>query len=43
MEEVEGLFEYYLRSLRRNSEVIQYIDEPSNGFEKLKKQLKQLN
>src|SRR5271169_4089666 len=41
-EEVQGLFDYYLRSLTRNAEVRRYIDDPSNGFEKLKRLLKQL-
>lgn len=40
--EILGLFEYYLRILRKNSEVSEYISDPTKGFEKLHKLLDRL-
>ncbi len=34
-----GLFEYYLRNLKANREVIDYIENSTKGFEKLRKLL----
>jgi hypothetical protein len=38
-EEVRGLFDYYLRNLKRNEAVVAYIADPTKGFEKLQKLL----
>jgi len=38
-EEVRGLFDYYLRNLKRNEAVAAYIADPTKGFEKLQKLL----
>ena len=38
--EIRGLFDYYLRNLRRNEAVAAYIADPTKGFEKLQKLLK---
>lgn len=37
--EIRGLFDYYLGILRNNAEVAEYIADPDNGFEKLNKLL----
>ncbi len=36
-----GLFEYYLRNLKANHEVIDYIENSTKGFEKLRKLLQE--
>ena len=36
-EEVRTLFGYYLECLGRHSRVRNYIDEPTNGYEELRK------
>jgi hypothetical protein len=38
-DEILGLFEYYLRSLRDQPDVSRYVDDPAKGFEKLGKLL----
>ena len=38
--EMEGLFGYYLRSLRLNREVVKYINDAGKGFEKLQRLLR---
>jgi hypothetical protein len=38
-EEIRGLFDYYLRNLKRNEAVAAYIADPTKGFEKLQKLL----
>jgi len=38
-EEIRGLFDYYLRNLKRNEAVAAYIADPIKGFEKLQKLL----
>jgi hypothetical protein len=40
-EEIRCLFEYYLRNLKRNKAVAAYIDDPTKGFEKLQRLLKE--
>jgi hypothetical protein len=39
-EEMVGLFDYYLRSLKGNVRVAAYINDPSKGFEKLARVLR---
>jgi hypothetical protein len=39
LEEVRGMFDYYLRSLKENKLVADYIADPNKGFEKLQKLL----
>ena len=41
-EEIRGLFDYYLRNLKRNEAVAAYIADPTRGFEKLQKLLKMI-
>lgn len=40
LKETEGIFDYYLRSLRENNGVAEYIENPANGFEQLRELLK---
>ena len=41
-EEILGLFDYYLRNLKQNKPVADYIADPKKGFEKLQKLLKMI-
>jgi hypothetical protein len=38
--EILGLFDYYLRNLRKDEKIASYIADPAKGFEKLQKLLK---
>lgn len=40
--EIVGMFDYYLKNLRKHSTVLDYINEPAKGFEKLRALLKQV-
>lgn len=39
--EMAGVFDYYLRKLKQSSEVAAYINDPTKGFEKLAKVLRE--
>ncbi len=39
-EELLGLFDYYLGDLKKNKKIVDYIETPKKGFEKLQKLLK---
>ncbi len=41
--EMLALFDYYLRNLRQNPQVLKYINVPAKGFERLAKVLARLN
>ena len=40
--EIMGMFDYYLRNLRERPAVLNYINNPAKGFEKLRAFLKQV-
>ncbi len=40
LKEALGIFDYYLRSLKQNNGVAEYIENPANGFEQLRELLK---
>jgi hypothetical protein len=39
-EELLGLFDYYLGDLKKNKKIVDYIETPKKGFEKLQQLLK---
>jgi hypothetical protein len=42
LEEIRGMFDYYLKNLREHPAVLNYINAPAKGFEKLRALLKQV-
>ncbi len=40
--EIGGMFQYYLRNLREQPAVLNYINDPAKGFEKLRTLLKEV-
>jgi hypothetical protein len=42
-QEVSGVFDYYLKSLKRHKDVADYIATPSKGFETLNELLNTIN
>jgi hypothetical protein len=42
LEEIRGMFDYYLRNLREHPAVLSYINDSAKGFEKLRALLKQV-
>ena len=43
LEEIRGMFDYYLRTLKENKHVADYIADPKKGFEKLQRLLEMLD
>jgi len=39
LDEIRGLFDYYLHSLKGNPNIMKYLADPSKGFENLRKLL----
>jgi len=42
LEEIRGMFDYYLKNLREHPAVLSYINNPAKGFEKLRALLKRV-
>jgi hypothetical protein len=40
--DIVGMFDYYLKNLRKHPTVLDYINDPAKGFEKLRALLKQV-
>jgi hypothetical protein len=40
-DDILGLFQYYLHNLKANPDVMRYIEDSKNGFERLREMLRQ--
>lgn len=40
-DDILGLFRYYLQNLKAHPEILDYVEDPKNGFEGLRKMLRQ--